>query len=247
MREANTTPRKQRREARQRQQPVKYSRAIGIQIHICQKSKQQNRNHAKQRPARAVDVGENPGRVALLGQGGQRARTAVHAADANGHDRHENDDVHEGVEALQVGVLADQDKGRGVDIGIRIGAEEVLVGGRDEEADKKETQNVKEGDAPKHLLDGAGKCLYGVLGFCGREAHELGAGKGKRGRHKDGAKPAETILKGAWVVPEPCAPVVGVLTGAGPAAEDEDKGDDDEDDGRGEFEQRGPEFFFGVA
>lgn len=236
MRKANTTPRKERRQTRQRQEPVKHRRPIGIQIHIGQKPKEQDCNHTKERPAGAVDIGEDLGRITLLAQSRQRARTTVHATDANRDDGHEDDDVHERVEALEASILADQDERRGVNIRIRVGAEEILVGRGDEQADKEQAQDVKEGDSPKHLLDGTGEGFYGILGLRGSQAHQLCARESKRGRYKDGAKAAKTILESARVVPEPCAPVVVVQAILGSTAEDEDEGDDDEDDGCAKLE-----------
>lgn len=247
VRKTDTAPGEERRQPGQRQQPVKHGRPVGIEIDVRETAKEQNGNDAEQWAAGAVNVRKDLGRVALLGEGGEGATAAVDARHANGDDGDEDDDVHEGIEALEPGVLADEDKGGGIHVGVRVGAEQVRVVRGDEQADKEEAEDVEEGDAPKHLLDGARERFDGVGGLGGCEADELGAGKGKGGGDKDGAKAAKAEAECARVVPQAGAPVLAVLAGAGPAAEDEHEGDDDEDDGGDELEGRGPELFLCVA
>jgi len=167
MRQANRTPGKQRGQPRQRQQPIKHRRTIRIQVDIGQRAKRKQHRHRQERPTRAINIRKDLGRVPLLRKRRERARAAVHSRDADREHRDEDDDVHERVEALEVGVLADQDKGRGVDVGIGVRAEQVGVVVRDQQADEEQAEDVEERDTPKDLLDGAGEGLEGVLGFGG--------------------------------------------------------------------------------
>lgn len=244
--EADAAPGEERGEAGQRQQPVEDGGAIGVEVDVGEQTKDEDDGDAGEGPPRAVDVGEDLGGVALLGEGGEGAAAAVDARDADGDDGDEDDDVHEGVEAAEPGVLADEDEGACVDVAVGVGAEEVLVVRGDEQADEEEAEDVEEGDAPEDLLDGAGEGLDGVVSLSGGEADELGAREGEGGGDEDGAEAAEAVAEGARVVPEAGAPVLAVVAVAGPAAEDEDEGDDDEDDGGGELEHRGPELLLGV-
>lgn len=148
---------------------------------------------------------------------------------------------------MQARVLPNQDKRRGVDVGVRIGAEEVLVGRVDEQADKEQAQDVEERDTPEDLLDGTGETLDRVLRLGGGETHELRAAEGEGGRDKDGAEATESVPEGTRVVPQARAPVLAVVAGGGPAAQDANEGDDHEDDGGCQLEAAGPEFLLGVA
>ena len=59
------------------------------------------------------------------------------------------------------------------------------VGRADQEADKKETNDVEQGDSPEDLLDGTGKGLGGVLGFGGGKTDEFGSTEGESSRDED--------------------------------------------------------------
>lgn len=245
--QTDTPPGKEGGQAGEGEQPAEDGRPLVVEVNKGEQAKDEDGDDAKERTAGPVDIGEDLGGVPLLGEGGQGAGAAVDARDADGDDRDEDDDVHEGVEPPQAGVFADEDKGGGVDVGVGVGAEEVRVVGIDEEADEEETEDVKEGDAPKDLFDGPGEGFDGVVGLGGGETDQFGAGKRKRGGDEDGTETAEAVLEGARVVPQAGAPVVGVPTVCGTAAEDEDEGDEDEDDGGDQLDGRGPEFLFGVA
>lgn len=183
----------------------------------------------------------------MLGQGSEGTRTAVDAGHTEGKDGDKNDDVHERVETLQVGVLADQHEGRSVDVDEGVSAQKVLVVVRDQETDEEETEDVEEGDTPEHLLDGTGEGLDGVLGLGSRQTDELRAGEGESSRDEAGAETAETVSESSRGVPERGAGVVVVARTLGTAAENHDEADDEEDNGGAELEGRCPEFFFGVA
>lgn len=247
VRETDAPPGEQRREPGQGQQPGEDGGPVRVQVDVGEEAEGQHDADAAERPAGAVDIRKGLGGVALLREGGEGAAPAVHARDADGDDRDEDDDVHEGVEAAEAGVLADQDEGRGADVGVGAGAEQVRVVRVDEQADEEQAEDVEEGDAPEDLLDGAGQGPGGVAGLGGRQADQLGAAEGEGGRDEDGAEAAEAVLERAGVVPEPGAPVLAVLSCVRAAAEDEDQGDEHEDDGSGELEAGGPELLFGVA
>lgn len=50
---------------------------------------------------------------------------------------------------------------------------------RNKKADEHQGHNVKEGDAPEDLLDGAGEGFARIGCFCCCEADEFGAGEGE--------------------------------------------------------------------
>jgi hypothetical protein len=161
--EADGAPGEERRKTRQSQQPVKHGRALGVEVNVREGPERAEERNRQEGTAGAVNVRKELGGVALLGEGGEGAGAAVDGRDADGEHRHEDDDVHEGVVALEVGVLAHEDEGRGVDVGVGVGAQQVLVVVRDQQADEEQAQDVEEGDTPEDLLDGAGKTLDGVL------------------------------------------------------------------------------------
>ena len=78
-----------------------------------------------------------PHSPALLCQGGQSSRPAVHSRHANGKNGDENNDVHETVKAVETSVLSNEHEWRGVDIGIWVSfAKEPVVVVGDEQAHK---------------------------------------------------------------------------------------------------------------
>lgn len=247
MAQADRSPGEQSSETRERKQPVEHRRAGSSQVDIGKGTESDDRKDGEQRAVGTINVGENLGSISLLSKSSEGTRTAVDAGHTEGKDGDENDDVHERVETLQVGVLADQHEGRSVDVNEGVGAQKVVVVVRDQETDEEETEDVKEGDTPEHLLDGARKRLDGVLGLSSRQTDELSSGEGESSRDEAGAETAETVGESSRVVPERGAGVVVVPGTLGAAAENHDEADDEEDDGGAELEGRCPEFFFGVA
>ena len=59
------------------------------------------------------------------------------------------------------------------------------VGRADQEADKKETNDVEEGDSPKDLLNGARKGLGRILGFGSSQTDEFSSTEGESCRDED--------------------------------------------------------------
>ena len=245
--EADGAPGEERGETGQGQKPVEHGRAVGVEVDVGEGAKGEEEGDRQQRAAGAVDVAEALGRVALLSEGGKRAGAAVDGRDTDGENRDENDDVHEGVEALEVGVLADQDEGRGVDVRIGVGAQQVLIVVGNEETDEEQAKDVEEGDTPEDLLDGAGERLERVLRFSSGKADELSSGESKSGRDEDAAEAAEAVGKSTGVVPQTGALVLVVAAAGGAAAEDQDESNDHEDNNGAQLEHRRPKLLLGVA
>lgn len=147
MGQANRAPSEECRQARQGEQPIEDHGSIRAQVDICQQATDQNNANRESRPARAVNIRKDLGRVAKLRHGGQGARATVDAGHADGHDGDDNDGVNEVVEAGEAGVLADEHKGRGGHVAAGraffAAAEETRVVGADEEANKEETEDVE--------------------------------------------------------------------------------------------------------
>ena len=246
--QADGTPGEEGSETRQGEQPVKDSRPLSIKVNIRQRGEGTDGEDRDERAARAVNVGEDPGGVALLGERGERAGATVHGGHADGQDRNEDDDVHERVIAVEVGVLAHEHEGRGGDVGVRVsGAQKARVVVRDQEADEEQTQDVEEGDTPEDLLDGTGERLQGVLGLSRGETDELGSGEGEGGGDENGAEPAEAVGEGTRLVPGTRANIFVIATAGGATTEDQDEGNDHEDDDRSQLYHRRPELLFGVT
>lgn len=198
--------------------------------------------------ARLVDVGEDLGGVSLLSKGSEGSRSAVNTRNTDGQDRDQNDNVHEVIEALEVGIFGSKDERRGLDVVTRVvTAEEAFVIVWHKETDKEETKNVEESNTPEDLLDGTRHSLDGVLGLGGSKTDKLSTGEGESSSDEDGAKALEAVGKGTGVIPCFGALVVVVPAAAGATAEDENESDDHEDDGGSEFEARCPELLFSVA
>ena len=171
--------------------------------------------------AALVDVGEDPRRLVLLGQGGEGAGGAVDGGVADGEDGDHDDDVHDRVEALDPGVGDGDDEGGGVRVG-GVGADEPWVCVGHEQADEDEGDDVEEADAPEDLLDGCGQGFARVGGLGGGESDELRAGEGKGRGHEDGAEAFEAVVEGAGVGPVFAADVAAV----GAASDVEDDAED---------------------
>lgn len=143
MGQADGAPGEESGQTGQSLEPVEHLRTVVVDVDIAEASKQQQDDHGEQRATRAIDIGEDLGSVALLGQGSEGTGTTIHGGHTDRQDRDENDDVHERVETLQAGVFTNQDEGRGVDIGIRVGTEESIIVGVDKQTDEEETQDVE--------------------------------------------------------------------------------------------------------
>ena len=171
--------------------------------------------------AALVDVGEDPRRLVLLGEGGEGAGGAVDGGVADREDGDHDDDVHDRVEALDPGVGDGDDEGGGVGVG-GVGPDEPWVCVGHEQADEDEGDDVEQADAPEDLLDGCGQGFARVGGLGGGESDELGAGKGKGRGHEDGAEAFEAVIEGAGVGPVFAADVAAV----GAASDVEDDAED---------------------
>ncbi len=166
----------------------------------CEEAKGGGDDDGEEGAALAVDVGEEAGGLALVGEGGEGARGAVDGGVADGEDGDHDDDVHDGVEACDSGVVDGDDKGGGFGVRREL-ADEAGVGVGNQKADEGEGDDVEEADTPEDLLDRCGEGLAGVGGFgCGK-TDEFGAGKGKGGGHKDRAEAFEAVVEGAGVLP----------------------------------------------
>ena len=249
MGQANAAPGEQSGKTGQGKQPAEDNRTLGRQVDVRERAEGKNEDNTPQRAARSIDVGEELGRIALLGEGREGTRAAVDCRHADGDDGDQDDDVHERVESDEACVLANQHERRCVRIRVRLilGANEAGVVVRNQQADEEKTQDVEERDTPKDLLDGAGKRLDRVVGFSGSETNELRSAEGKCRGHEDGAEALEAVLEGTGVVPELGARVVVVSAALGATAEDEHEGNDHEDDGCRELEAGRPELLFGIA
>jgi hypothetical protein len=196
---------------------------------------------------RPVDVGEDLGSVTLLGKSSEGTRATIDTGDTDGDDGDEDDDVHEVVETLETGIATDEHEGRGLGVRVGSGGEQGRVVAVDEKTDEEETEDVEQGDTPEDLLDGTGKSLDRVARLSGGETDKLSTGEGEGGSDEDGAEALEAVLESTGIIPVPGTPVLVVTTTGRTATEDEDEGDDHEDDGSRELEDRRPELLLSVS
>lgn len=127
-----------------------------------------------QRPAAAVDVGEELGSLALLRQSAEGTGGSVDGGVADGEDGDHDDDVHDGIQALDPGVSDGDDEGGGFGVHARL-ADQPRVGVWDQQPDEEERDDVEEADPPEDLLDSRRQGSPRIRGLCCRETHELGA------------------------------------------------------------------------
>ncbi len=214
MRQADGAPDEKVREARDGEEPVEDGRTVGGKADVGEQAENQLDRHTPQRPALLVNVGQEPGGHALLGESLHGAGRAESARVGNADDGHGDDGVHDGREHLDAGILDGQDEGRRLGVGARRVQQPVVVG-RQDQADDEEVDNVEEGDAPKHLLGGRRDGLARVGALGGGQADHLGAAEREGGNDEDAGKPVESVLKGAGVVPVLGTQVASVTDAAG--------------------------------
>lgn len=127
-----------------------------------------------QRPAAAVNVGEELGSLALLRQSAESARGAVDARIADGEDGDHDDDVHDRVEAVDACVFDGDDERRGFGVYARL-TDQSWVGVWDQEPHEEKRDDVEEADAPEDLLHGRRQGSPGVGSLRRRKAYKFGA------------------------------------------------------------------------
>lgn len=156
--EADRAPGEERRETRNSQKPVKHSAAVRSKTDVRDRAEEDDKEHRGEGTAGAVDVGEDLGRVALLGEGCEGSGAAVYARHANYRTRvsfcsrlcrsfgkltaqntDENDDVHEGIVSGKTGVLANEDERRGLCIGVCTLRQQSRVIGANKKANHEQT------------------------------------------------------------------------------------------------------------
>lgn len=82
-------------------------------------------------------------------------------------------------------------------------AEELFIVVWDKEADHKKTDNIKEGDTPKYLLDGSRQGLARIFSFGRGKTDKFRSRKGKGGVDEDTGETLKPVVKGPRVVPIP--------------------------------------------
>lgn len=233
--------------ARQGEEPVEDSRAVSGQVDVGEGTESEDKKDGEERASGAVDVGEDLGGIALLSESGESAGTAIDTRDTNRQDRNQDDDVHERVEAFEVGILANKHEGRGLDVDVGIGAEKVGAVVGDQETNEGKTQNVEEGDTPEDLLDGTRERLDGVAGLSSGETNKLGTGERESSSDEHAAEAAETVGKGTGILPELAARVILVSAALGTTTANKDNADNHKDNSRSKLQARRPELFLGIS
>lgn len=115
-----------------------------------------------------------------------------------------------------------EDKRRCFAASMAIFAEELLIVVWDKEADHKKTDDIKEGDTPKYLLDGSRQGLARIFSFRRGKTDEFRSRKGKGSVDEDTGETLKPVVKGSRIVPIPGAYifVVGTATAVDNDSED---------------------------
>lgn len=141
--ETDGAPSEESSETRQSKKPVKDNTTGRCQHDIGKTTPDEEEKNGHQGTTRPIDVGEDVGSVALVGEGREGTGTTVNARNAKGHDGDTNDEVHEVVVSDETSVDGSQDKGRCA-LGVRVvSVEQTLVARADQETDETETNNVE--------------------------------------------------------------------------------------------------------
>lgn len=245
--QADRAPGEESRQTRKSQEPVKDLSTLGVEVDIGEESHDDVNKDGEGGATAAVNVGKDLGGVAVLSHGSQGTRATIDSRNTKGKDRDEDDTVHEVVETSETRVLANQDERRGLGVGVTANVKSG-VGGADEKTDEEETEDVKEGDSPENLLDGAGKSLGRVARLGSSKTDKLSSSKGESSSDEDGAEALEAVLERTRIlVPETVTPELVVAAVARTATTDKDEADDHEDDDSSQLEARRPELFLGVS
>lgn len=246
--QADGTPGEQGGETRKSKEPVEDDGTLSVQVDIGEGTKENDDADGGEGATTSVNVAEELGSIALLGQGSQSSGTTVHGRNTNGQDGDEDYNVHEVIEALETGIFTHKDERRGLGIGVSALGEQGRIVSVDEEADKEEAEDIEEGNSPEYLLDSTRERPGRVVGLGSSETDEFGSGERKGSRDKNGAEALEAVLEGTgFLVPVTGTPVLVVATALGTTTEDKDESDDHENDGRNQFKGRRPKFFLGIA
>lgn len=188
--------------------------------------------------ALAVNVGEDPGSLALLGKSSKSTGRTVDRGVTNRQDSNHDDNVHDGRQHVNASVLDGNDEGRGGGIGRRVTIQETRVVVRDKQTNDGKGNDVEEGDTPEDLLDSGGQGLARVGSLSSGETDQLGTGESEGGSDENAAKTLEAVVERSGIPPVLVANVaaLGTTTDVQDDTEDDETDDgDDLDDGEDEF------------
>lgn len=197
--DANGEPGEEGGETRKSEEPVEDSSTdVGGQVDVGDGGEAEDEDERVERATGLVDVGEEPGGIASLGESGKGTRTCVDTRETNGKNRDTDGDVDEVVHAVDTGLVHDNDEGG--DVGTFSVKETWVVVGNSE-TDDKERGDVDESNTPEGLLDGSRHSLTGVGGLSGGKTDELGTGKGESGSDEHSANTLESVGESSRVLP----------------------------------------------
>lgn len=200
VRGANRAPDEQVGQPGQREQPREDGALVGCQADEGQQAKGNLQHDAPDRATLAVDVGHDLGSHTTLRHGLDGPGRAEGAGVGDRDDSQGDDDVEDGGENLDTGVLDGKHEWRCFGICARSTLQPGIVRGKDE-ADNEEVDDVEEEDSPESLLRRPGDGLPGVVRLSGSETDELCSTEGKGCGDEDRAETTEAVPESAWLVP----------------------------------------------
>lgn len=199
MRETDRAPGKDGRQPGDGQHPVESFALFRGGREVAEKTDECGEGDTDHGTTATIDVGEDAGSLALLGEGGEGTRGAVDGRVTDGEDGDHDNDVHDGWEDGNAGIVNGDDEGRGGSISAGGATKKTGLVVWDEETDEGERDDVEEGDTPENLLNGCREGLARVCGLGGGKTDELGTSEGEGRGHEDAAETLEAVVECARV------------------------------------------------
>ena len=256
--DAHGKPREQCREAGKADEPVEDLRAnVRKDVDVGEGREDHDNQDTEEGAGGLVDVAEDLGKEALVGEGQQGSGAAVDAGETHGKDGDENSGIDEVVKTLDVGPAHEDDHRRAISP-IALEKEGLVV--RDSETDHENDDQEEDDYTPDDAFDGARHGVHRVGSLRRGKGHELRARVTECRRDEDSADALEAVCERAWIVPVASADVASILTRGGSSSTDADDGDENENENNEDLqgglrgsvwnmyiETHGPELFLRIA
>ena len=223
---ADTSPDKQGADTGQGKEPVEdNTTGGGGLVDESEETEGDLENDTPKGTTGLVDIGEEPGSHATLGESLNRASRTKSSRVSDTNDGDGDDSVHDRGQTTDTSILDGDDEGGGLGVGTGRIQQVIGVAG-DNQANDEGGKKVEDHDAPEDLLGGLGEGLGGVGGFGGGETSKLSATEGKGCGREDVTEALEGGERTRVV------PVVSSNISAlrGTTAIDHDSEDDETDD-----------------
>jgi hypothetical protein len=236
MTQTDAHPGEDGRETGEGQQPVEHLSTDRGDVDIGDRAERQDGNDGPKRSSRLVDVGEEPGSVPGLRQGGEGTGTGVDTRETDGEDGNTDGSVDEMIQTLDVGIVESQDEGGSGSVVRRSTTQQPLIVVRNQQPDQSQGSDVDQSDTPESILDCTGHGLPWVRSLGSGQSDQLGSGERESGGDEYRTDSLESVTESARIAVVSSSDVRVVPTSGGSSSTYEDDTGDDEDDGDQEFQ-----------